>query len=233
MIELPAPVLVEHDGVMVLRDDLLLGGTKVRAIIGKLGSADEWVYAAPAQGYAQLALAVTCELEGKQATIFTARRKEPHPLTVQTIEHGAKVVWIANGRLSNVRAKARSYCELTGARFIEVGLRIPGMEESMTDIARALPFDPAEVWITAGSGTLACALGAAWPDKPINVVRVGMEPRLPPNAVLWTAPEPFERPATGPLPPFSSPLTYDAKAWRFVVEHARKDGRALFWNVGA
>ena len=33
------------------------------------------------------------------------------------------------------------------------------------------------------------------------------------------------------MPPFPSAPTYDAKAWKFVKEHA-KEG-ALFWNVGA
>lgn len=233
MIELPAPVLEEHAGVMVLRDDLLEGGSKVRAIAGRLGSAEEWVYAAPAQGYAQLALAVACALEGKQATIFTAKRKEPHALTAAAMARGARVVFVPNGRLSNVRAKARAYAELVGARFVEVGLLVPGMEEALVEVARALPFEPAEVWITAGTGTLACALGKAWPAAAMNVVRVGMPPRLPPGARLWQAPEAFAEPARGPLPPFPSPLTYDAKAWRFVLEEARKDGQALFWNVGA
>ena len=32
-------------------------------------------------------------------------------------------------------------------------------------------------------------------------------------------------------PPFPSVPTYDAKAWKFIKQHASKG--ALFWNVGA
>ena len=32
-------------------------------------------------------------------------------------------------------------------------------------------------------------------------------------------------------PPFPSAPTYDAKAWKFIKEHASRG--ALFWNVGA
>lgn len=229
---IPAPVIVEHEGVKVVRDDMLDGGTKVRAIDGLVGSADEWVYPAPAQGYAQLALAIACERQDKRCTIFTAKRKEPHPLTVRAMEHGARIEFVSNGRLSNVRAKTRRYCDENGARFVEVGLLIDGMSEAITTSARGLRVRPLEVWVTAGTGTLATALHEAWPKAELHVVRVGMVPTLPDGAIVHDAPESFDQPARI-IPPFPSALHYDAKAWRFVAEHARRDGRALFWNVGA
>jgi hypothetical protein len=228
---IPAPVIAEHNGILVVRDDLLEGGSKVRVAWRLLGGSDEWVFAGPSQGYAQLALAIACELVGKRATFFTAARKEPAPLTKQAMAHGLQVVFVPVGRINVVQARARAYCELTGARFIELGLKLPGMEDALYEEAAKLDVRPAEVWVTAGSGTLCRALARAWPDAAMNAVQVGMAPHLPPGAKLWKAPEPFDKPATGELPPFPSAINYDAKAWRFVAEHASPG--ALFWNVGA
>jgi hypothetical protein len=227
-----APVLAEHEGIVVLRDDLLEGGSKVRVAPRLLASNEEWVFAGPAQGYAQLALAIACEQEGKRAVFFTAARKVPHPLTAQAMRHGLKVVWVPHGRMSNVQAKARAYCAMTGATHIPLGLLLPGMEDALAGLARSLPADPREVWVTAGSGTLARACGRAWPDAELHAVQVGMAPRLPARCVHHIAPEPFEAPAQLP-PPFPSARAYDAKAWRFAATLGRRDGHALFWNVGA
>jgi hypothetical protein len=79
----------------------------------------------------------------------------------------------------------------------------------------------------AGSGTLTRALQAAWPGARFHAVRVGKPPDVG-RARLYEAPEPFERDASLP-PPFPSCSNYDAKAWRFLAEHARPG--ALFWNV--
>jgi hypothetical protein len=45
-----APVLTEHDGVLVVRDDLFPGGTKARFLGMMFDGADEVVYASPPGG---------------------------------------------------------------------------------------------------------------------------------------------------------------------------------------
>lgn len=226
-----APVIVDHDGILVVRDDLILGGTKARVAPGLLSGDDEWVYAGPGQGFAQLALALAAEATGKTAVFFTPQRAVPTAVTAAAMRHGLRVVWVPFGRLNVLQARARSYCEMTGARLVPFGLLLPGLGCALETLARSLPVDPAEVWVAAGSGTLASALARAWPDAQVNAVRVGAPPHLEPGARIWEAPESFTQPASGPLPPFPSVATYDAKAWRFAVAHARRDGRALFWNV--
>lgn len=226
------PRLIEHGGLTVLRDDLIEGGTKVRVAPALLASNDEWVFAGPAQGYAQLALAIACQAAGKRAVFFTAQRNHPLPLTAQAMGHGLRVIQVPYGRISNVQAKARAYCAATGASFIGLGLLLPGMEAALTELAASLPIDPAEVWVTAGSGTLARACAAAWPAAAINAVQIGMKPTLPPGCRHFIAPEPFSRPAQHP-PPFPSATYYDAKAWRFARALAHRSPRTLFWNVGA
>ena len=120
---LPAPVVERHAGVLVVRDDLLPGGTKMRAILPLMQSqaAAEFVYASPAQGYAQVALAHCARLLGRRATVFTAARKVPHPLTVAAADAGAAVLPVPCGYLSVVQARARTYAAERGAFLVPFG----------------------------------------------------------------------------------------------------------------
>lgn len=221
------PIIEEIDGILVVRDDLIPGGTKVRAITALMNGEAEYVYASPASGYAQIALAIACADRGKQATIFTAKRGEVHKRTAEAKARGAKIVQVAHGYLSNVQAKARDYAAATGARLLPFGFDSPEIREILARVARTLSVTPKEVWTVAGSGTLSRALQSAWPQARFYAVRIGRAPDAGQAKVL-DAPEAFEVDARKP-PPFPSCSNYDAKAWRFIKQHASKG--ALFWNV--
>jgi hypothetical protein len=225
----PEPVIERVGRVQVVRDDLIPGGTKRRVIDALLRGADEFVYASPAYGYAQVALAYACRDLGLRATVFTAKRGQLHPRTKEAKGAGAKVVLVPVGYLSNVQAKAREYAAVVGARLLPFGLDTPEIGARLSEVAAALPLVPAEVWSVAGSGTLTRALQAAWPGAAFHAVQVGKEAEVG-IAMKYTAPEKFDNNATVP-PPFPSCRNYDAKAWRFIQQHA-SDG-ALFWNVAA
>jgi hypothetical protein len=74
----------------VVRDDLFTSGTKARFLSMMFNGADEVVYASPAEGGAQVALATVARRLGKQATIFVARRAKPHPRTIEAAQLGAQ-----------------------------------------------------------------------------------------------------------------------------------------------
>lgn len=220
------------EGIRVVRDDGVLGGTKRRALDALLGSidADEFVYATPAYGFGQIALAYAARAAGKRATIVVAARKERHPRTQLAAAAGANIIEVDAGRLNVIQARARQHCADTGAYLIPFGMDDDMFVEAIADVARALPGDPpAEVWCVSGSGTLTRALQRAWPDAKHHAIQIGRDPDVG-AAQLWKAPEKFEDDATDP-PPFPSCSNYDAKAWRFIREHASEG--ALFWNLGA
>jgi hypothetical protein len=227
---LPPPPIENHNGILVVRDDLVLGGTKRRILPHLLRGNNEFVYASPAYGYAQIALAYACREIGAIATIFTARRNVLHPRTQEAARAGATIVLVPTGYLSNVQAKAREYCHNFGATLLPFGLDCPAMVESIANMASYLPICPAEVWTVAGSGTLTRGLQAAWPQATFFAVQVGRTPNAG-KARVFIAPEKFEEDAKGTRPPFPSCSNYDAKAWRFILEYASKG--ALFWNVAA
>lgn len=224
------PALVEHEGIVVVRDDQMPGGTKARALPSVMtGGAREYVYASPAAGYAQLAIALVARDQGKRATVFCAARRERHRLTIAAEAAGARIVEVPVGYMSVVRSRARSYCAVSGATLLPFGLDVPVFLEALAGIARELPVRPREVWTVAGSGVVTRALQLAWPDAVFFAVQVGAEPKAG-RAVVLKAPERFEQEARV-RPPFPSCVNYDAKAWQFIREQASPG--ALFWNVAA
>lgn len=233
MIELPAPIeemirLSDGRHLRVVRDDLLPGGTKVRILVRLMQGGREYVYASPAEGYAQIALARTADLVGGRATVFVAARAERHPNTAAAAALGAAIHEVRPGYLTVVTKRARDYCVQTGAAALPFGMDTDEARCLIADSAAVLDV-PDEVWCVAGSGTLARGLAMAWSTARFHVVQVGRAPSLAAGMTLYKAPEPFER-AARLRPPFPSSANYDAKAWRFIEQHA-SDG-ALFWNVG-
>ena len=229
---LPPPVLETHKGVLVVRDDLLAGGTKMRAImpIMAASAAREFVYASPAQGYAQVALAHCAAILGRRATVFTAKRKDLHPLTLRAKAAGAKIVLVPAGYLSVVKARARDYAAEVGACLVPFGVEDAAAMAAIAAAARGLPVVPREVWTVAGSGVLTRSLQMAWPSTAFFAVVVGKQDSDTGRATRIIHGQPFDQRATV-LPPFPSAANYDAKAWAYIRQKA-KNG-ALFWNVGA
>ena len=229
---LPAPVIEEHAGVLVVRDDLLPGGTKTRALLPLMQAqaAAEFVYASPAQGYAQVALAHCARLLGRRATVFTAARKVPHPLTMAAADAGAAVVPVPCGYLSVVQARARAYAAERGAHLVPFGADDAASLGAIAEAAAATGLEPAEVWSVAGSGVLTRALQRAWPRARFVAVVVGREGCDTGRARRIVHPLPFGWMAKV-LPPFPSAAGYDAKAWEYIRGEAKPG--ALFWNEGA
>jgi len=167
------PVVKEHEGVTVVRDDMFPGGTKARFLPVLFNSADEVVYASPAEGGAQTALAHTAAALGKRATIFVAKRAKPHPRALEAKRVGAKVMQVSPGYLTVVQARAREYCNRTGAMLAPFGVNLPAAIDRIAEAALMTGLEPDEVWCASGSGVLARGLARAWPNARRHVVEVG------------------------------------------------------------
>ena len=225
------PTLERIDGIDVVRDDLFPGGTKARFIATLFEEAEELVYASPAQGGAQYALATVARRLGKKATIFVAKRRKPHPRTLEARALGAQVYQVPCGYMTVVQARARTYAEDTGARLLPFGLDVPIAQDAIASAAASLGIEPEEVWCAAGSGVLARALAKAWPAARLHAVQVG-RPLIPAEVaggVIHIYPRRFEQ-TCRQFPPFPSDPHYDAKAWELCRERAHGK-RTLFWNV--
>jgi Pyridoxal-phosphate dependent enzyme len=225
------PRVIMYDGVLVVRDDLFPGGTKARFLPLLFNGVEEVVYASAAEGGAQTALAIAAAQIGKRATIFVAKRAQPHPRTLMAKRLGAKIVQVSPGYLSAVQARARDYSRQVGARLAPFGMDTPEAIDSIASAARSIGIQPDEVWCAAGSGVLARGLAKAWPNANQHVVQVGraLSEADVAGATIHVYPLPFGRESSS-RPPFPSDLHYEAKAWQVCL--ARKScGCVLFWNV--
>jgi hypothetical protein len=232
-LDAPEPRLERVGAIQVVRDDLMPGGTKARALSVLFDMEHrEYVYASPVQGYAQVALSHCARAAGCYAHVFCAARQDWHARTREASQLGAVIHEIKPGYLTQVQAAAKAFVQQTeGAKLLPFGLDdevfIEAMAEVARSVARRLFVQPPQVWSVAGSGVLTRALQRVWPEAEFHAVQIGHAPDVG-RAILHRAPERFEDDAKLP-PPFPSCSNYDAKAWRFIAEHAAPD--SLFWNV--
>ena len=241
----PEPVLSWHDGIVVVRDDLLAAGSKLRAIDYLIGHAPEykhvkeWVFGCcPATGYAQMSLPYVCNRYDKKAILFMAKRNPEnyHEYQIKGMDYGAVYKWVNMGMLAVTKKRAQEYYEENKKerQVLPIGLEHPTVIASIIKVARDISYEPKEFWTVGSSGTLNRALQLAWPDAAANVVSVGhkMSEREIGDATYWRSELKFDKSVSEEdAPPFPSAPTYDAKAWKFIRENAKHG--ALFWNVGA
>jgi hypothetical protein len=228
---MPPPVVIVHDGIHVVRDDLAGGGTKARFMVKLFAEADEVVYATPAEGGAQSALAWAAKATGKRATLFVAKRADTHPRALMAKALGATVYQVRPGYLTVVRKRAKDYCEATGAVHAPFGLNTPEALRTIADAALATGLMPDEVWCASGSGVLARALAMAWPDARRFCVQVGRELSAADVAGATIIKHPLAFGQTCKTrPPFPSDPHYDAKAWEIAKARCGA-GLVVFWNV--
>ena len=236
---LDPPVIEEHEGFLVVRDDLIGGGSKMRFadyLISSSPEIEEWVYgSSPATGYAQISLAHLCGRYNKKAVIFMADRAEEkrHPYQLQAIEAGADMRWVPNGMLSVTEKRARDYVSdsPTSRRLLPIGFDDPSVIASIVRVAQSMDVSPKEVWTVGSSGTLTRGLQLAWPDAEFHCVMVGHKGDYG-RAKTYRCDLKFDKSVKEKdAPPFPSAATYDAKVWEFMRKYASRG--ALFWNVGA
>jgi hypothetical protein len=236
-INLPKPIIQEHQGIKVVRDDLLEGGTKRRAFnvyVESFPHVEEWVYASPRQGYAQLSLTHACNDLGKRATV-TVPKGQHTWLTDESIRLGCNVIEVPMGYLSVIQKKAREYVlDTPGAQLIPFGGDHPIIIEAIKNVALSLDIEPPkEVWTVISSGVLSRGLQLAWPDEKIYGVQIGHNTtkREKGRAQCYYSKYKFQDECKEiDRPPFPSSLHYDSKAWPLIKEYASEG--ALFWNVG-
>lgn len=247
----PIPVIVEHDGIHVVRDDLLEVGSKARAgdyIIGhdpNYSHIKEWVYgSSPATGYAQMSLPYICNKYGKKAVIFMAARSPDklHEYQKKAIALGADMRWVNMGMLAVTEKRARDYVSKSPETraLLPIGLNHPTAIACLIRVARSLPIVPDEVWSIGSSGTLSRSLQLAFPEAVVHVVSAGghqMSDEEKGRAIFHETSYKFTQAVKAQdTPPFPSAPTYDGKCWSVMKKWHAEHGcgkTVLFWNVGA
>ena len=160
----PDPIIEMHDGVHVVRDDLLNAGSKVRFVDYYIKTLPESVKEivfgnCPATGYAQISLPIVCKKYGKKAVLFMAERDldNLHEYQKRGLSEGAEYKWIKNGRLTVTKSHSKKYVNDYPHERIELplGLEHPLVLSSIVKVAKeCINFKPSEIWTVVGSGTI-------------------------------------------------------------------------------
>lgn len=238
--------------IAVVRDDLLLGGTKQRAAIPflrdmKAGGVHKFVYASPFSGYAQIALAVSCKATQVECAIF-AESCNGGMSDFTSIAAKYATIQLADS-LEEAEQKAIRHCSYCDERIVKVplGFNHPlyklylrrELEVQWKFICQTLG-TPKNLWLPIGSGTLAETFKSVITSETnLNCIDVRVLPETDKRLVSLIGhsnlkyrrtPELFCDPVIN-LPPIPSNKFYDAKLWQFIFQEA--DPGDLWWNVAA
>ena len=232
----PNPPIVEtiHDGIRVVRDDLIIG-TKQRSadLLMSTIKEDTVAYVQPRTGLAGVCILKAAKRYNKKVRLYMPSSKRISHHQACCIEQGADVSFHRIAAMPNLNKIASEDAKKNGYFFIPLGLKHKLVTAGLVKIARTL-VHPTEVYTVISTGVLSRALQIAWPDAKFTAVAVArnMKAGETGRAELISAPEAFTKSIKEEeMPPFPSIGTYDAKAWRYIPKNTGKN--ILFWNVGA
>jgi len=232
------PIIIDHDGFKVVRDDMMGFGSKCRFgdILVQKAPTDTLVYVQPRFGFAGISLAYLAHKYNKKLVLFMPSGKIISDHQAICIERGAIPKFRRIAAMPNLNAIAKKWAEENNATFIPLGLK----HELVTAAAIKVAYNiaekhgyPEDVWSAISTGVLTRSLQIAWPDATFNAVAVSRNIKNGElgRAKVWSHPKAFASNVTSENePPFPSAMNYDAKAWEFMVKHGNKG--AWFWNVG-
>jgi hypothetical protein len=229
----PDPVVIEHEGVRVLRDDLIVG-TKTRAgdlLASKLES-ETLVYCQPRTGLAGVSLMDVAKHRNKKVVLFMPAAKKISQHQACCIEQGCTPIFERIAAMPNLNLKAKEWAMKNKHAFVPLGLKHELATAGIVHAASMIP-EPEEVWVAISTGVLSRALQIAWPNAKFNCVAVARnlkEGELGRASVI-SEPLEFQTPEKKEnMPPFPTVPTYDAKVWKYIPKNTGRN--ILMWNVG-
>ncbi len=239
-----------------VRDDLLPGGSKQRAcapFLQKLvkEGQDDFYYASPFAGFAQVALAYTCQQLGLNCRLFCESDPtqklagQKHEFTKLAEAYGANISMHATLKEAEERATEMA-CQSRRSYKIPLGFKCDPFTDAFEEALRIqwakvidqIGFVPRRLWLPVGSGTLVSVFERIVdPTTQLMCVDVHVLPAKDARILslvghskinLFSAPEYFKDRADLP-PEIPSNVHYDAKLWQFLVKYGQADD--LWWNV--
>ena len=229
----PDPLVVVHDGVRVVRDDLIVG-TKTRAgdLLASRINYSTIVYSQPRTGLAGVSILDVAKRYNKEVVLFMPACKTVSHHQACCIERGAKPIFKRIAAMPVLNKYAKEWAEENNACFIPLGLKHELSTAAIIRAACTIP-EPDEVYVAISTGVLSRALQIAWPNSKFTCVAVARNLKagelgratVISESLPFTTPEKDEN-----LPPFPCIRTYDSKVWKYIPKNTSRN--ILFWNVG-
>jgi hypothetical protein len=229
----PDPIITEHEGVKVLRDDLITG-TKVRGgdlLISKAPS-DTIVYVQPRVGLAGVSILDVAKRYDKKVVLFMPSSKKISHHQACCIERGATPIFKRIAAMPNLNKMALDWALENKAFFVPLGLRHELVTAGLVKVASKIP-EPEEAYVAISTGVLSRALQIAWPNTKFTCVAVSRNLKAGELGRANVISDPLEfqtEEKQENLPPFPTVNTYDGKVWKYVPKNTDRD--IIMWNVG-
>lgn len=237
------PIIIEsYSGFNVIRDDLLVGGTKQRGLIyfiDMLPKSKPFIYAGPPQGIAQVALAYIGQLKNiKTYMVYAAPSKNTpiHNMSKKALRYNINLIW-GGPTLATVQEYGKNLAKKIDGILLPFGLNDYDFKICLIRALRVackhlIEKPPRRLWLVVGSGVILNCLYHVLPTTYFLGVQVG-------KAIWWDmidssrtrifiAPQKFIE-GTDILPPYPSVSSYDAKLWQFVIKYGETGD--YIWNV--
>lgn len=231
------PKVVNHEGIRVVRDDLIVG-SKVRGgdcLISSLPDhIDTIVYVQPRTGLAGVSILDVARRHNKKVMLFMPSSKRISHHQACCIEQGCSYSFHRIAAMPNLNLIAKKWAEeRDNAFFVPLGLKHEMVTAGIVKTASKINA-PEEVYCATSTGVLTRALQIAWPETKFTSVCVSRNMKAGElgrakaisEGLAFTASE-----KTANLPPFPTIDTYDGKVWKYMPKNSGRD--ILMWNVGA
>ena len=239
--------VVEHDGVLVVRDDLIPKnlGSKARYAEALMQTVTEpyIFYAMPAHGQALKVLAATAKKYRKQVIGISPLRNNPTECHLEAIEHGAIVLYYQTGGMAGARKRCRAFIHdhLRGkGLYVPVGVKHPLIISGFAQSVRKIyeEYKPDVIFSVASTMTMSHGIQIGVPKEcevyAIQVAGNSATKKWPGRAYQIYHNQAFNEPCPKEyMPPFNSIPEYDAKGWIYALNYAKENPckRVMFWNV--
>lgn len=240
---LPPPVLEEHDGIMVVRDDLI-NGSKCRFADLLVQSIKEetLVYVQPRVGLAGVSILNIAKRYGKKVVLFMPSSKKISHHQAVCIERGATPKFRRIAAMPNLNIMAKKWAEENNAKFIPLGLKHELVVACAARVASNISdaFDgayPDVCFCATSTGVLVRGLQIGWDKTEFFAVTVARNMKAGELGRAVPIIEPLAFPQSEKkdnLPPFDTVKTYDAKVWKYAKAYKamNPEKTVCVWNVG-
>lgn len=240
---LPAPVLEEHEGIMVVRDDLI-NGSKCRFadLLVQSIKEDTLVYVQPRVGLAGVSILNIAKRYGKKVVLFMPSSKKISHHQAVCIERGATPKFRRIAAMPNLNIMAKKWADENNAKFIPLGLKHELVVACAAKVASNISeaFDgayPDVCFVATSTGVLVRGLQLGWDKTEFFSVTVARNMKAGELGRAIPIIEPLEFAQSEKkdnLPPFDTVKTYDAKVWKYAKAYkaTNPEKTVCVWNVG-
>lgn len=238
--------VVEHEGVLVIRDDLIPGnlGSKARYAEALISQVPQkyLFYAMVPQGQALKILASVAKKYNKMIVAVAPLRNEPTEGHVEAMMRGSIMMYYQTGGMAGARKRCRDFIteQLDNqGLYIPAGVKHPLITAGFAKSCLAIneQFRPDVVFSVASTMVMNHGIQLGFPQAEIYAIQVAgnsASKKWPGRAHVIEHPQPFNEACPKEFrPPFNAIDTYDAKGWKYALDYkkANPDKIVMFWNV--